>query len=553
MAVKLFGFTFGSEQVEQDKNVKSFTPPANDDGAMNVAALDAFGSPMSYVMDLDGVSSSENSVIERYREIAMISEVDRAIEEIVSEAIIGDQEGSPVSLNIDQLELTKTVKDRIDESFEHVLNLLHFKTKGYDMFRRWYIDGRINYHIMIDETRPKRGVVELRYIDPKKIKKVREKIENKGEATRYDASALLGNQYREYYIYSEKGTETKGGNTQGSQASGLKIAKEAIAHCNSGMMDPAQKMVISYLHKALRPANNLRMLEDSLVIYRLSRAPERRIFYVDVGNLPKGRAEQYLSQIMNKYKNKMVYDATTGEVKDDRRHLAMTEDYWIPRREGSRGTEIDTLPGGDNLGVTDDVEYFMSKMLKSLNVPMSRMSDEGNPFEKGTEITRDELRFSRFVSRLRTKFSELFDDILGKHLVLTGVMSMEMWERIKDDIYYNFKEDNYFTESLQSEILESRATLAERLQPFVGSMFSKQYIMKEVMKMSDDEITQMKKEIEEEKRAGEYDDQMEESFEEPSTELIPESDVEYIPSESDDVLRESMAEYFKAMTNKTGE
>lgn len=552
MAVKLFGFTFGSEQIDQDKNVKTFTPPANDDGAMNVAALDAFGSPMSYVMDLDGISSNENAVIEKYREVAMIAEVDRAIEEIVSEAIIGDQEGAPVTLNLDDLELSKPVKDRISDSFEHVLNLMHFKTKGYDMFRRWYIDGRINYHIMIDEKRPKRGIVELRYIDPKKIKKVREKIENKGEATRYDASALLGNQYREYYIYTEKGTEAKGSNMNGAQAAGLKIAKESIAHCNSGMMDPSQKMVISYLHKALRPANNLRMLEDSLVIYRLSRAPERRIFYVDVGNLPKGRAEQYLGQIMNKYKNKMVYDATTGEVKDDRRHLAMTEDYWIPRREGSRGTEIDTLPGGDNLGVTDDVEYFMGKMLKSLNVPMSRISDEGNPFEKGTEITRDELRFSRFVSRLRTKFAELFDDVLGKHLVLTGVMTMDMWESIKDDIYYNFKEDNYFAESLQAEVLESRANLAERLQPYVGTMFSKKYIMKEVMKMTDDEIHTMKKEIEEERNAGEYEEQVEESLNVPSTNLVSES-VEYIPAEDEDVLRESMAEYFKAMTDNTGE
>lgn len=548
MAVKLFGFTFGSEQGEPEPNVKSFTPPSNDDGAMNVAALDAFGSPMSYVMDLDGISSSENQLIEKYREVSMISEVDRAIEEIVSEAIIGDQESAPVTLSMDELELSKNVKVRIEESFEHILKLLHFKTKGYDMFRKWYIDGRLNYHIMIDEKRPKRGIVELRYIDPKKIKKVREQVKSEGgQANVNDINNLLGRRYKEYYIYNENGSEHKqGSTTSGNPTAGLKIAKEAIAHCNSGLMDIKQQHVISYLHKALRPANNLRMLEDSLVIYRLSRAPERRIFYVDVGNLPKGRAETYMSQIMNKYKNKMVYDASTGEVKDDRRHLAMTEDYWIPRREGSRGTEIDTLPGGDNLGVTDDVEYFLSKMLKSLNVPMSRMSDESNPFSKGTEITRDELRFSRFVSRLRTKFTELFDDLLGKHLVLTGVMSMDMWEKIKDEIHYNFQQDNYFAESLQAEILDARANLAERLQPFVGSIFSKKYIMREIMKMSEDEIENMQKEIEEERSAGEYDDDMEESYDNVTPAIIKETNYD---EESDDVLKESMAKYLKSLTD----
>lgn len=555
MVYKAFGFSFEDEN--QKASIRSPVDP-NREGSLDVTSVDAFGTPMAFSMDLDGIASSENRLIEKYREMSQMTEVARAIEEIVSEMIVTDPERETVEINLESLELSDAVKSKIAEGFDHVLRLLHFRSKGYDIARRWYIDGRLNYHNIIDEKNPKKGIVELRYMDPRKVKKVREVINPRGSFT-YNDTNFTQKKYLEYFIYNESGVETAGGSKSNQSASsgqgttagiqnGLRIAKEAITFVNSGVMDAKSNMIVSHLHNAIRPANNLRLMEDSLVIYRLARAPERRIFYVDVGNLPKGRSEQYMQQIMSKYKNKLVYDATTGEVRDDRRHLAMTEDYWIPRREGSTGTEIDTLPGGENLGVLDDVEYFKRKLMESLNVPMSRLSQEPSMFSKGTEITRDELRFARFVERLRSRFSELFDDILGKHLVLTGVMSWEFWEKIKDDVRYDFMVDNYFAEAKNLEIQQLRMQAVNDAQPFVGSLFSRNYIWKNLLRMTDEDIKIMKKELAEDIKENPDLDPTEKDAP-PANEDVDFADesTDYI-TESEEELARSMSEFFKSMT-----
>ena len=489
---ELFGFKITRSKDEGE----SFTLPSSDDGTIEVAG----GGFYSQTLDVDGRDKTENDLIRRYRDIAIQPECDSAIEDIVSEGIASNEYDAPVAVRLDRLEYSSKVKKRIHEEFDRVLQLLDFNIKGHDIFRRWYVDGRIYYHKVIDKKEPRKGIKELRYIDPRKIKKVREVIKDRpNPATGIDPKK----ETLEYYLYNEKMADNSA-----TPQSALKITKDSVAYCPSGLVDQTKGTVLSYLHKAIKPVNQLRMIEDALVIYRISRAPERRIFYIDVGNLPKIKAEQYLKDVMNRYRNKLVYDASTGEIRDDRNHMSMLEDFWLPRREGGRGTEITTLPGGANLGEIDDIVYFQRKLYRSLNVPMSRMEAEQNfSLGRSTEITRDELKFSKFVQRLRKKFSALFHDILRTQLVLTGVIAEEEWDKIKEHIQYDFLQDGHFAELRDAEILRERIDMLGTLEPYVGNFFSKRWVQKNVLRQTDEEIETMSKEIEDE-GGGEEDDMM---------------------------------------------
>ena len=485
MAVQLFGFNISKQGEEKEQqNVKSFVPPVQDDGAMEVASGGVYG---TYV-DLEGNSKSEAELVTRYREMAMQPECDNALEDIVNEAIVINNQ-SPLNIVLDDIDEGKGLKDRIREEFYNVLKLLDFNNLAYDIFRQWYIDGRLYYHIMIDEKKPRDGIKELRKIDPRKIKKIREKVSELDKRT----NMKIEKGYQEYYIYHPKGI------TSQSNQTAIKISKDSICHITSGMIDPANKMVLGYLHKAIKPLNQLRTLEDATVIYRLSRAPERRIFYIDVGNLPKMKAEQYLADMMAKHKNKLVYDASSGEIRDDRKFMTMMEDFWLPRREGGRGTEITTLPGGQNLGEMDDVDYFRRKLYKSLNVPITRMESDGQ-FNLGrtSEVTRDELKFTRFIERLRARFTHLFDNLLEIQLVLKGVINRKQWKELREDLYYDFPQDNYFTELKNAEILTERLRLMGEVEQYVGKFYSLDWVRKNVLQMSEEEIRDMDKQIKKE-------------------------------------------------------
>ena len=418
--------------------------------------------------------------------MAMQPECDSAIEDIVNEAVVID-DAVPLDIKLDYLEYSDNIKNKIREEFHNVLKLLEFNARGYDIFKQWYIDGRLYYHIMVSEKKPREGIKELRKIDPRKIKKVREKI----TATDPRTKVVIEKGYNEYYVYYAKGVPGAGTGT-----SGIRVAKDAVCHVTSGLVDPNNQFVLGYLHKAIKPLNQLRMLEDATVIYRLSRAPERRIFYIDVGNLPPAKAEQYLANMMAKYKNRLVYDATTGEVRDDRKFMTMLEDFWLPRREGGRGTQIDTLPGGTNLGEMDDVDYFRRKLYKSLNVPVTRMEAE-NQFNLGraTEITRDELKFTKFIKRLRNRFTHLFDNLLEIQLVLKGIINRKDWAKIRENISFEFSHDNYFAELKEAEIIRERLNLASEIDQFVGKYYSLGWIRKNVLQMTEEEIEDMDKEI----------------------------------------------------------
>ena len=489
---ELFGFTITRKK---DEGGASFTLPTSDDGAVDIAQGGFYSS--SY--DIEGKDKTQYDLIKRYRNIAQQPECDSAIEDIISEAVASNEYDAPISLGLDGLNQSDKVKRRIREEFDRVLQLLSFQEKGHDIFRRWYVDGRLFYHKVIDDKDPRKGITELRYIDPQKIKKVREKISGKpNPITQVEEKQKA----IEFYIYNEYGITTGG-----SVNNGLKISKDSISYCPSGLIDQNRGSVLSYLHKAIKPVNQLRMIEDSLVIYRISRAPERRIFYIDVGNLPKIKAEQYLKDVMNRYRNKLVYDASTGEIKDDRNHMSMLEDFWLPRREGGRGTEITTLPGGSNLGEIDDIMYFQRKLYRSLNVPISRMEAEQNfSLGRSTEITRDELKFTKFVQRLRKKFTVLFHDLLRTQLVLTGVIAEEEWDVMKEHITYNWLMDGHFAELRDAEILRERIDMLGTLEPYIGNFYSKRWIQKNVLRMSDEEIQFMTKEIEDE--GGGEDDMM---------------------------------------------
>lgn len=487
--VMLFGFEIKRKTTQNQNNPeptqKTFAIPQNDDGAVTIQSGAYYG---TYV-DLDGIVRNEIELITRYREMSLQPELETAIDEIVNEAIVMEDSGKSVSLNMDELQQPEAIKKKILEEFDRVLKLLDFGNNGHEIFRRWYIDGRIFYHIVIDEANLAAGVKEIRYIDPRRIRKIREIQKTKDPATGIDIIKTQS----EYYLYNERGVLGAHSNL------GSKISVDSVVNVNSGLMDAKRAMVLSYLHKAIKPLNQLRMIEDAAVIYRLARAPERRIFYVDVGTMSTIKANQYLKDLMTSYRNKLVYDSTTGEIKDDRKHLSMLEDFWLPRREGSKGTEIDTLPGGDNLGKMEDVQYFEKKLYKSLGVPVSRLeSSQGFSLGRTTEITRDELKFSKFVHRLRNKFSTLFDDILRVQLVLKKICTVEEWTEYREDIWYDFKKDNNFTELKEAELLMNRISILQLVDPYVGRYYSMEWVRKNVLQLSDEDIEEMDAQMAEE-------------------------------------------------------
>jgi hypothetical protein len=500
LAIKLFGFTLGKKDIVQAEKPEqaSFALPtqALDDGAVTITSNAYYG---TYV-DLEGSIRNELELITRYREMSNHPELEKAIDEIVNEAITYSSDKKVVDINVDKLKTTESIKKKIIEEFDNVQNLLNFSNLASDLFKRWYIDGRMYYHIIVNEKNPKEGIQELRYVDPRKIRKVREV--KTGRDPKTGAQIILST--AEYYVYNDRGTTTQ--NYTASTSPGLRISPDSIININSGIMDAKNTFVISFLHKVIKPLNQLRMIEDAVVIYRISRAPERRIFYIDVGNLPKGKAEQYLRDVMVKYRNKMVYDASTGELRDDRKHMSMLEDFWLPRREGGKGTEITTLPAGQNLGELEDVKYFQKKLLNSLNVPLSRLDEQsGGGFAglgRSQEITRDELKFAKFIHRLRNKFSQIFTDALGLQLVLKGICTSDEWKEFKELIIYDFKKDNNFTELREAELLQNRLQMVGMVDPYIGKYFSHEFVKKRILQMTDEEIDEMQEQMNSEEEQG---------------------------------------------------
>ncbi len=495
---QLFGYSL--ERAKKGQSVgPSFVSKESDDAATPVAGGGYFGT----AIDLDGTFKDENDLIRRYRSMSIHPECDRAIDDVVNEAIAGDIDDTPVDVELSNLKVSSGIKKKIRDEFMNVLRLLDFDKKAYDIFRRWYIDGKLYYHKLIDPKNPRRGITELRYVDPRKIRKVVEMERNK-DKQQLDPRTLesqLSPRTAEYYVYNPKGLRA------GMETSGLKIAPDAIAFCHSGLKDMNKNVVMSHLHKAIKALNQLRMIEDSLVIYRLSRAPERRIFYIDVGNLPKQKAEQYLREVMSRYRNKLVYNADTGEIRDDRKFMSMLEDFWLPRREGGRGTEITTLPGGQNLGELEDVKYFQRKLYRALNVPESRLESESSfNLGRAAEITRDEVKFQKFVTRLRKKFSELLHDLLKTQLILKGVISLEEWDDMSEHIQYDFIADNYFSELKEKEMLTERLNLVTAMDPFAGRYFSLEYIRRQVLRHTDAEMKEIDKQMEKEIEDGKLPD-----------------------------------------------
>jgi hypothetical protein len=490
----LFGFTISRDKGEQAQSVQqSFSPPTNDDGALTITSAAYYG---TYV-DLDGTAKNEVELISRYREMAMQPEIESAIDDIVNEAIVQDDDGKTIQIVLDDLKVNDKIKGAIKAEFQNVLKMLNYNQLAQDIFRRFYVDGRMYYHIIIDRENPMEGIKELRYIDPRKLRKIREVKKKKDERTGVDIMNVIN----EYYIYNEK--VVSGAPSSNFGPVGVRITTDSIVSVVSGLMDSRRAVVLSYLHKAIKPLNQLRMIEDATVIYRISRAPERRIFYIDVGNLPKLKAEQYLRDIMVKYKNKLVYDAVTGEVRDDRKYMSMMEDFWLPRREGGKGTEITTLPGGQNLGELEDVKYFERKLYKALNVPISRLEpNQGFSLGRSSEITRDELKFSKFVDRMRSKFSDVFDQTLRAQCVLKGICTAEEWNEFRAHIYYDFIKDNNFSELKEAELIKERLSLLGQIDQFTGRYFSHTYIQRNVLRLTDDEIAQMQSEMDEEKEMG---------------------------------------------------
>lgn len=565
---KLFGFELKRKTKQTEKRMlPSIVPPTDQDAAGYISTgAGAYG---QYI-NLDGDQSKDNAqLIMRYRGVSMNPEVDMAIDEIVNETIVASELQSSVDLKVDEIETSKKIKDQILEEFQNIVGLLKFNDMGHDIFRSWYIDGRVVHHLLVNESNAKAGIQEIRHIDSAKIRKVREVKYKKDPNT----GVKIVDAVDEYYIYEDK----PGSNT----VQGVKISTDAISYVTSGLLDETKKKVVSHLHKALKPINQLRMMEDSLVIYRLARAPERRIFYIDVGNLPRGKADQYMKDIMTKYRNKLVYDANTGQLKDDRKHMSMLEDFWLPRRENGRGTEISTLPGGDNLGQIDDIIYFQKRLYRSLNVPVNRLEQE-NQFSLGrsSEITRDEVKFQKFIDRLRRRFSALFLGILKKQLILKGIITAQDWEEWKDDIFVDYVKDNHFSELKDAEILQNRVGLMNEITQYVGEYYSKEWVQKNVMMLDDEEIAQMKKQIEKEMAEGDIPDPEEEEEKEkekiamanqppaptPVTVVEPKSEMErqkeaekakadrekkeeYIPTGEDELLEE-MTRYMNKLNEQ---
>ena len=499
---KLFGFSIEDNEPLSQSAV-SPVAPNDEDGVSHYMSSGFFGTHL----DLEGVYKTETDLIKRYREMALHPETDSAIEDIVNEAIVSDSNDSPIEIDLDNLNASDGIKNNIRSEFKHILDLLDFDKKAHEIYRNWYVDGRIYYHKVIDFKKPEEGIKELRYIDAMKMRHVRvqkKKDPNKERPSIFkleeDPMAYQFPEIDEYFIYNPKlSYPTSTIAAQGSDQ-GIKIAKDAITYCTSGLVDRNKGTVLSYLHKAIKSINQLRMIEDSLVIYRLSRAPERRIFYIDVGNLPKVKAEQYLRDVMMRYRNKLVYDASTGEIRDDKKYMAMLEDFWLPRREGGRGTEISTLPGGQNLGEITDIEYFKKKLYRSLNVPPSRMDGEGGfNLGRSSEILRDELKFTKFVGRLRKRFSNMFNDMLKTQLILKNIITPEDWEVMSEHIQYDFLYDNHFSELKEAELLNERLTLAQTAQPYIGKYYSQDYVRRKILRQTDMEIIEqdalIKKEI----------------------------------------------------------
>ena len=482
----LLGFQITRNNTDLGKPAEAkqaFTVSSPDDGTTTISAGGHFGQ----YMDMEVTAKNDIDLIKRYREIAQHPECDMAIEDIINEVIVSDERDASVSVSLDKLMISDNIKMKVRDEFDEVLRLLNFDEKGHDIFRRWYVDGRIYFHKVIDPKSPRKGLTEIRYIDPRKIKKVREvtkKRDTQGKGVEMiEATA-------EWFVYNEKGISAANTN------SGLKISPDSITYVTSGVIDQTKNMVMGHLHKAIKPTNQLRMIEDAVVIYRIVRAPERRIFYVDVGNLPKVKAESYLRDVMARYRNKLVYDASTGEVRDDRKHMSMLEDFWLPRREGAKGTEVQTLSGGQNLGEITDVEYFQKKLYQSLNVPMSRLdADNGFNMGRAAEITRDELKFTKFVQRLRKRFTSVFNDILKTQLVLKGIITIEDWVNIKEHIQYSFLKDGYFAELKNAEILRERLSLAQEVSPYVGKYYSVEYVRKNILQQSDEDIIEIDRQI----------------------------------------------------------
>ena len=505
--MEIFGFEITRKKEElrdldvEKNSAPSFVAPTIDDGTAVIQQQAGFISGGAYgqYVDMEGGIKSEIELIRRYRETSLVPECDAAIEDIVNECVVSDTEDRIVSLDLRDVNFSESIKKKIQEEFKHILSLMKFNQNSHEIFRKWYVDGRIYFHKVVDSKQPQKGMVDIRNIDPTKIKKVRN-IEKEKDAKKGIEKVK---KVEEFYVFSDKGFDKSSVN----EGTTLKIAPEAVSYTTSGMLDYTKNVVIGYLHKALKTANQLSMMEDALVIYRITRAPERRIYYIDVGNLPKAKAEQYLADVMNKYRNKLVYNAATGEIKDDRKHMSMMEDYWLPRREGGRGTEITTLPGGQNLAEIEDVEYFKKKLYKSLSVPISRLeSDAGFSLGRASEINRDELKFNKFTNRLQMKFSRVFTDILRTQLVLKNIVKPEEFDGFSDFIKYDFASDNHFTELKDSEIIRERIDTMQNMSELVGKYFSIDYVRKNILMQSEDEIEKMNKQIEAEKELGLYGD-----------------------------------------------
>jgi hypothetical protein len=485
--MNIFGFEITRKS--EEKELRSVVSPSpNDTGATVVNTGVNAGGHYGMVMDLEGVIKNENDLIRRYREVAQYSDCDGAIEDIVNEAVVANEDHSSVEIILDDLKISEPIKKKIREEFSNVLRLLRFEDRGHDIFRTWYIDGRLYYQVLIDEENVKNGIVELRYIDPRKVRRIKNVIKEKN-----NKGIEIVKKVDEFYLYNDKGITEQ--TTQG-----VKLPLDSVVYAPSGYTDANTGMMMSYLHKAIKPVNQLKMMEDAVVIYRISRAPERRIFYIDVGNLPKMKAEQYVTDIMNKFRNKIVYDATTGETRDDRRHLSMMEDFWMPRREGGKGTEITTLSGGQNLGEIQDIEYFQQKLYHALNVPISRLQQsQGFSIGRSNEITRDEVKFNKFIVRLRKKFSQLFSQALRVQLIAKNIIRADEWEAFEQDIRYDYLEDNHYSELKDAEIMMQRVQMLQTLDPYVGKYYSMQWIRKNVLRLDEAEIDKIKDELETEK------------------------------------------------------
>ena len=501
---RLFGFSI-EDSDPKSPSVVSPVPPSNEDGVDHYLTSGFFGS----FVDIEGVYRTEFDLLRRYREMSLHPEVDSAIEDIVNEAIVSDSDDSPVKIELSNLNASDGIKKKIRQEFKTILDLLDFDKKCHEIYRNWYIDGKLYYHKVIDLKKPHEGIKELRYIDAMKMRYVRKtkKADNKNPGlmvrkNNEDPMDAVFPEIEEYFIYTPKIGQPSP-NPSAMDSKGVKIAKDAITYCTSGLVDRNKGTTLSYLHKAIKSLNQLRMIEDSLVIYRLSRAPERRIFYIDVGNLPKQKAEQYLRDVMMRYRNKLVYDAGTGEIRDDKKYMSMLEDFWLPRREGGRGTEISTLPGGQNLGEITDIDYFKKKLYQSLNVPPSRMDgDSGFNLGRSSEILRDELKFTKFVGRLRKRFSNMFNDMLKTQLILKNIVTPEDWEMMSEHIQYDFLYDNHFSELKETELMTERLNMVATAEPYIGKYYSQDYVRRKILRQTDEEIVEQDALIEKEIKAG---------------------------------------------------